>query len=1214
MWRCIDLLLLAASLGLAYYGQYLFNARNRDLAILVMGLAMILFAWALRRVQSPEPATAPTTPMPPALWRRLVGGALIVLSLGCCAAMLWLFSAAEPTNLGWALYLASMALFAGATVVMEWRPDRAWRRSQLIWIRDHRWELFVLFVLVALGGFVRLYGLDVFPAGVWYDESDNAVWSRDILTNPTYRPQFAGTLPAHFLYLVALAFKWFGVSAGSLRLVTGLFGTGLIVAMWMLGREYGGKWVGLLAAALVTVSHWCINFSRVGMHGIATPFFAALAVYWLLRGLRTGSRVTLASGGLMLGIGLCFYSPFRLFPFAIIVFFLAKLICEKGFLGRAWLHIGIYVLASFIAFAPIGHYALTHQQEFFGRTKQASVFADKTPEQGLAALKSNIIKHVLMFNYEGDHNGRHNLPGEPMLDPIAGAWLPLGVAFALARLHRPRQILLHVSLWTMLSAGIFSLDFEAPQALRSIGAIPAIFLFIAQAIPPALRELVAPLRQLPWKWPRPAAIGLLSVCVVAGWSYSAWLNYDIYFIQQPRHPIVFHGYNARESLTGRMIVAESDRYIFYSMYVGHPTIRFLAPDAPDHRTFRSIDDLPVRGLVQKDVMYVMEPEFAPPADLFSFWYPDGTITWIHDPTGAPMLLLFDVPREAVNASQGVAMRLYSAEDHTQSNPLSETRVDRLGGRWDELNTAGAGRGEWIGQVFAPYSGAYVLHLQSAGTAALILDGNAISLPAGGTVDEPRILTKGWHSLRLVADAVAGGEVQVQWTTPDGRRDYLARESLNTNPGLDRGLYGYYYPNYDWSGVPAFGRIDWQIDFRWHIQPLPTPFSVEWLGGLKIDQAGPYSLALNSNAGASLDLNGTRLLGDTDASHGYQTVELYLEPGVYPVRVRYHEAGGYSMMRLYWKTPAGEFGAIPAANLTPAVAQGDALLPFEMLPPALAAPEAPPPAPPIDDVPQVEARLVSTLAADARLEIPRAIAVGNDGRVYVSDAGKKQVVVLDAQGKLADVWGKGTLVEPGDLAVATDNTLYVLDAGASHVVHFAPDGEIIGTLGEKAGLYSPRGLALTADGNLVIADTGSNRMMILSPDGVVLRVMGFQGPGPGQFNQPVDVAVAPDGHILVADTLINKRVQVFDRDGEFQYQWLTPWASDFIVPVMGITGDGRVLMADADRGRVWEYALDGSQPVWWSADALARPLGLSLDPDGHVLVLDEQSRLVYRFAR
>src|SRR5262245_26383458 len=47
--------------------------------------------------------------------------------------------------------------------------------------------------------------------------------------------------------------------------------------------------------------------------------------------------------------------------------------------------------------------------------------------------------------------------------------------------------------------------------------------------------------------------------------------------------------------------------------------------------------------------------------------------------------------------------------------------------------------------------------------------------------------------------------------------------------------------------------------------------------------------------------------------------------------------------------------------------------------------------------------------------------------------------------------------------------------------------------------------------------------------------GIPGSGPGQFNNPYDVAVDPAGFVLVADGL-NNRVQKFTLDGTYVTQW------------------------------------------------------------------------------
>lgn len=53
----------------------------------------------------------------------------------------------------------------------------------------------------------------------------------------------------------------------------------------------------------------------------------------------------------------------------------------------------------------------------------------------------------------------------------------------------------------------------------------------------------------------------------------------------------------------------------------------------------------------------------------------------------------------------------------------------------------------------------------------------------------------------------------------------------------------------------------------------------------------------------------------------------------------------------------------------------------------------------------------------------------------------------------------------------------------------------------------------------------------------ISAWGEQGDGPGQFNDPIGIAVA-DEEVFVADSR-NGRIQVFDRDGRFKRQFGSP---------------------------------------------------------------------------
>jgi DNA-binding beta-propeller fold protein YncE len=63
------------------------------------------------------------------------------------------------------------------------------------------------------------------------------------------------------------------------------------------------------------------------------------------------------------------------------------------------------------------------------------------------------------------------------------------------------------------------------------------------------------------------------------------------------------------------------------------------------------------------------------------------------------------------------------------------------------------------------------------------------------------------------------------------------------------------------------------------------------------------------------------------------------------------------------------------------------------------------------------------------------------------------------------------------------------------------------------------------GNVYVVDLGNCRIQVFTGGGVYLTRWGTVGTGPGQFLNPIGVAVDRGGHVYVADTN-NERIQVF----------------------------------------------------------------------------------------
>jgi len=102
-------------------------------------------------------------------------------------------------------------------------------------------------------------------------------------------------------------------------------------------------------------------------------------------------------------------------------------------------------------------------------------------------------------------------------------------------------------------------------------------------------------------------------------------------------------------------------------------------------------------------------------------------------------------------------------------------------------------------------------------------------------------------------------------------------------------------------------------------------------------------------------------------------------------------------------------------------------------------------------------------------LPRSLARGPDGSVYVVDVLNTRVQVLDPQGRFVRSIGQagdnvGCFGRPKDVAVGPDGTVFVTDVFSQRVHTFGPDGGPLLAFGEPGsglgGLRLPNGIAVT----------------------------------------------------------------------------------------------------------------------------------------------------------
>ena len=118
--------------------------------------------------------------------------------------------------------------------------------------------------------------------------------------------------PYMYPYLQRHTIDVFGHTLGGLRAASAIMGVLGVVALYFLARTLFDRKTALLAALFLAVLPVHIQFSRIGISEIASPFFGTLAFAFIGRGLLHDRRTDFAIGGALLGLTHYFHEGGRL--------------------------------------------------------------------------------------------------------------------------------------------------------------------------------------------------------------------------------------------------------------------------------------------------------------------------------------------------------------------------------------------------------------------------------------------------------------------------------------------------------------------------------------------------------------------------------------------------------------------------------------------------------------------------------------------------------------------------------------------------------------------------------------------------------------------------------------------------------------------------------------------------------------------------------------
>lgn len=765
--------------------------------------------------------------------------------------------------------------------------------------------------ILALALALRLYNLEQTPAGLWFDEADNLLEAREIARDPGNTAVYAPStnLPTLFLLPIAALVKLTGTAMTTGRVVAVAFGLAGIVTTFLFARlAFGGR-IGLLAAFLVAVMRWDLNWSRIGMHGITAPFAGALIAYLTLRALRSGRVLDYGFAGASLGLGMWLYASLRMFPLVVGFMLLHHLVMQRPgmrlLIGRALV---MAVVALAVA-APVVQVAIEDSDLFFDRTRAAAVFNIVPRDQIASQIKTSLAKHVMMFNERGDPNPRHNLPDAPMLDYLTGLFMLLGLGIALWRWRDVALFSLPFWMLFMVAPGVLTVPWEAPQSLRSITVIPATAALAALAISVAWRAG----REAPWIWVRRAATPAILILL----SLIAYDNVDTYFDDQANDPKVYAAFSTDETLMARDMNAQQRRG--YTLWISRQYLYGLTTGLlADHPRLQVID-APLRipidsAKVWRGASIYLEPRETGFFETMRAYYPEAQFEEIRAPGGNEILFYsIKISAEQLADRQGLRVSYLNGDG-------SETGVDDV----IQDSTWHVGMGPPIphpyqvfleGSIHAVETGEYTFRLEGDVGDTVTLDGEII-------LDHSRreitiVPSVGLHALSIRGTALdPRGAVRLLWRPPEGEMTPIPLGNLYRGSVRPMGLAGLFYAGDEERETPDQAHITPSMDVFYYEPPVAEPSLAIWRGTLKNALPGEYNFRVAGSGSVKLFIDGAMVATHAATGSDAARPDIRLRPGDHPIRVEYMSSSPPSDIRLLWSHEQGDFQPIPPALLEP----------------------------------------------------------------------------------------------------------------------------------------------------------------------------------------------------------------------------------------------------------------------------------------------------------
>lgn len=366
----------------------------------------------------------------------------------------------------------------------------------------------ILFLILIIAFLLRFINIQNNPTALYGDELTIVLDSYSLLkmgTDQLGNPfpltfEMGAGRPAGYVYGSIPFVALFGPTALGVRMLSILSGVGIVFLLFLITKNFFSEKVGILSAALISVTPWAINISRGGFEANFALFLTLLGIYFLI--LSKAKPVFLILSALIFGLTIHTYPTYKL-SLPLILPFIFWYLKPFGNFGNSrnniFLGVSILVILLFTVLAISQTFLATSEVRFsqiniFSKGELKEQIEQKINlERNLSSLPIIISQYfhnkpieyskVFIENYlqnfsldflviHGDGNPRHNMA------TMGGIFLSQFILFFIGLIAfwtKEKRVMIMLLSWLIL-APIPTAIVDLPHNLRSSFMLPPLII------------------------------------------------------------------------------------------------------------------------------------------------------------------------------------------------------------------------------------------------------------------------------------------------------------------------------------------------------------------------------------------------------------------------------------------------------------------------------------------------------------------------------------------------------------------------------------------------------------------------------------------------------------------------------------------------------------------------------------------------------------------